>query len=255
MPLPEFITFAHALADAAGDAIRPFFRTNVGVEIKQDASPVTIADREGEKIMREMIMKRYPDHGIWGEEFGKHQENAKYCWVLDPLDGTKSFISGLPVFGTLISLTRLGVPVLGLIDQPISKERWVGIAGIATSLGKKPAHTRLCPSLSLATLSTTSPHLFSPEDKVKFKRVRKQAKYTVYGYDCYAYAQLASGFIDAVVETGLKPHDFCALRPVVEAAGGIITDWEGKPLTLVSDGRVVAAGDKRVHAEILGLLK
>jgi len=223
------------------------------MDVKSDDSPVTIADREAERVMREMIMKRYPDHGIWGEEFGKHQENAKYCWVLDPIDGTMSFISGFPTFGTLISLVRLGVPVLGLIDQPINKERWTGSANGST-LNGKTIHTRPCPAPKLATLSTTSPYLFSDTDKAKFDRARARARYTVYGYDCYAYAQLAGGFIDAVIEAGLKPHDFCALRPVIEGAGGIITDWQGNPLTFASSGHVIAAGDKRVHAELLQLL-
>ena len=253
--LPEFIDFANALADAAGGVIRPLFRQPVSVDAKEDESPVTEADREAERIMRDLITTRYKDHGIWGEEFGKHKPDAKYCWVLDPIDGTKSFMSGFPVFGTLISLIRLGVPVLGIIDQPINNERWIGGANLATTLNAKRVKTRACHHLGLATFSTTSPQLFSAEDKSKFKQVRKHAKYTVFGYDCYAYAQLASGFVDAVVETGLKPHDFCALRPVIENAGGVITDWEGKPLTLVSDGRVVAAGDKRVHAEILALIK
>jgi inositol-phosphate phosphatase/L-galactose 1-phosphate phosphatase/histidinol-phosphatase len=253
--LPEFIDFAHSLADAAGSIIRPLFRNAVAVDVKDDSSPVTKADREAERIMRDLIMTRYNDHGIWGEEFGIHNKDAKYCWILDPIDGTKSFISGLPVFGTLISLTRLGVPVLGIIDQPVNNERWIGGASLATTFNGKNVKTRACHHLKLATLSTTSPHLFNAEDKLKFKQVRKHAKYMVYGYDCYAYAQLASGFIDAVVETGLKPHDFCALRPVIENAGGIITDWDGKPLTLVSDGRVIAAGDKKLHAEILALIK
>ncbi len=249
--LPEFVEFAHLLADAAGDVIRPLFRTNVAVDVKPDESPVTIADRRAEQVMREMIMKRYPDHGIWGEEEGKYQADAKYCWVLDPVDGTKSFIAGMATFGTLISLVRLGIPVLGVIDQPIQKERWIGGAHLPSTLNANPVRVRSCPKLSLATLSTTSPHLFSAEDKVKFEHVQKKVRYTVYGYDCYAYAQLASGAIDAVIETDLKPHDFCALRPVIESAGGIITDWQGRPLTFVSDGRVVAAGDKKTHEEIL----
>lgn len=251
--LPEFVTFAQELADKAAAVIRPLFRTAVSVDSKMDESPVTVADREAERVMREAIAQRYPDHGIGGEEFGWHQRDHKYCWVLDPVDGTKSFISGFPTFGTLISLVRLGVPVLGVIDQPITGERWVGTGG-NSSLNGKPCRTRTCASLDAATLSSTSPYLFSAEDAPRFQSVLSAVRHTVFGYDCYAYAQLASGHIDLVVESGLKPHDFCALRPVIEGAGGVMTDWEGKPLTLISDGRVVAAGNKHLHEQALHVL-
>lgn len=251
--LPEFIAFANELAEIARGVIQPLFRTRVEVTAKQDESPVTVADRNAELAMRQAIMARYPDHGIWGEEFGWHNERAKYCWVLDPVDGTKSFISGFPTFGTLISLTRLGIPVLGIIDQPVAGERWIGMEENAT-LNGKPCATRDCRELSNATLSTTSPYLFGEQTYV-FEKLRTLVRYTVFGYDCYAYAQLASGFIDLVVEVGLKPHDFCALRMVIEGAGGIITDWEGNPLTLASDGKVIAAGDKVTHAQALTILR
>lgn len=247
--LPEFISFANELADIAGNIIRPLFRTPVTVDSKADESPVTVADRNAEAAMREMIIKRYPDHGIWGEEFGWLNQEAKYCWVLDPVDGTKSFISGFPTFGTLISLTRMGVPVLGVIDQPILRERWVGHAG-GTTLNGIAIKVRDCDSLTKATFSTTSPYLFGGHEHV-CEALRTKAAYTVFGYDCYAYALLASGHIDLVVECGLKPHDFCALRPVIEGAGGIMTDWKGSPLTLASDGKVIAAGSKKVHDEAL----
>lgn len=250
--LPEFYSFAEVLADIAGDVIRPLFRTAVPVDIKQDESPVTIADRNAELAMREAIKKQYPDHGIWGEEFGRYNESAKYCWVLDPVDGTKSFIAGFPTFGVLISLVRLGVPVLGVIDQPITRERWISMEH-KTLFNKSPCHTRSCNKLSNAVISTTSPHLLG-DGLAAFERVRSAARQTIYGYDCYAYAQLASGHIDAVIEVGLKPHDFCALRPVVEGAGGIITDWQGNPLTLQSDGKIVAAGDPALHHELLKAL-
>lgn len=249
--LPEFVSFANELADIAGTIIRPLFRTPVTIDTKADESPVTIADRHAETAMRNAIMKRYPDHGIWGEEFGQHNMDAKYCWVLDPVDGTKSFISGITTFGTLISLTRLGVPVLGVIDQPILKERWVGQES-GTTLNGLAVKARDCGSMDKATFSTTSPYLFSGHERV-CEALRTKAAYTVFGYDCYAYAQLASGHIDLVVECGLKPHDFCAIRPVIEGAGGIMTDWEGNPLTLASDGKVIAAGSKKVHEMALGI--
>ncbi len=249
-----FLEFANSLADAAREIIAPLFRTPFAVDAKTDNSPVTIADRKAEQKMREMIMQKYPEHGICGEEFGRYNEDAEYCWVLDPIDGTKSFIAGLPTFGTLISLVKNGVPVLGLIDQPINKERWIGGKGIASTFNGKLIKTRPCPKLELATISTTSSYLFTEHEKEKFKKVQKAARYIIYGYDCYAYAQLASGFIDVVIESGLKPHDFCALAAVIENAGGAMTDWEGKPLTLKSDGRVIAAGDRKLHKEILAML-
>lgn len=248
--LPEFVEFAQRLADIASDVIRPLFGTMLTVDTKEDESPVTKADRNAELAMREAIMNRYPDHGIWGEEFGRHNADAKYCWVLDPVDGTRAFIANRPTFGTLIALTRLGVPVLGIINQPIKYERWVGHAA-GTTLNGSRCNTRNCAALADAVLSTTSADLFDEGEKPLFEAVRIQAKETVYGMDCYAYAQLATGTIDLVVEAGLKPHDFCALRCVVEGAGGVITDWQGKPLTLASDGRVIAAGNKRVHEQAL----
>lgn len=247
--LPEFVTFANDLADIAASIIRPLFRKQVPIDIKTDESPVTIADRNTESAMREAIMQRYPDHGIWGEEFGWHNKDAKYCWVLDPIDGTKSFIAGIATFGTLISLCRLGIPVLGVIDQPIQKERWIGDS-VQSFFNGTACKVRPCGTIALATFSTTSPYLFG-KHKPLFEKIHEQARYTIFGHDCYAYAQLAGGNIDLVIEVGLKPHDFCALRCVIEGAGGIMTDWKGNPLSLASAGDVIAAGDKRVHEEVL----
>ena len=250
-----YLPFAHALADKAGAVIRGYFRTGLDVETKADASPVTLADKKGEVVMREMIMKAYPAHGIWGEEFGKHNADAEYVWVLDPVDGTLSFIAGLPTFGTLISLVHKGSPVLGVIDQPISKERWAGIKGGACLMNGATANVCKSATLAKAVLSTTSPDLLAEPDKAAFYRVRARAQRTLYGYDCYAYAQLASGHIHTVIETGLKPHDFCALAPVVESAGGVFTDWNGTPVTLYSEGKVIAAANAKLHAEILKILQ
>ena len=250
----ELIHFANQLADAAGLVIRPLFRTRIEVDIKPDKSPVTIADRDAERMMREMIMTTYPTHGIWGEEFGKHNIDAEYCWVLDPVDGTKSFIAGFPLFGTLISLLKNGKPIIGIIDQPINNERWLARAGGNSTLNGKEIHVRSCPDLARATISTTSPHLFNDVDKAKFEEIRKSARYAIYGHDCYAYGQVACGFVDVVMETGLKPHDFCALAPVVKNAGGMMTDWQGRELNLNSDGRVIACGDKKLHAKLVEML-
>ncbi len=249
MIAPEvFLPFAHALADKAGDVIRPYFRAKLTVETKADDSEVTRADREGEAAMREMIRAQYPTHGIWGEEYGKENADAEYVWLLDPVDGTRSFIAGFPTFGTLIALVHRGVPVLGIIDQPVLRERWEGFGT------RNPEPETRKQALADALLSTTSPDLFSKEDAEKFRRVQTKVKTTVYGYDCYAYAQLASGHVDLVIEAGLKPHDFCAIAPVVAAAGGCLTDWQGNPVTLASDGHVLAAATGRLHREALAHL-
>ena len=249
-----YIGFAHTLADASGGIIRRHFRTPFSVEDKEDASPVTVADREAERAMRALIAERYPRHGIVGEEFGNERPDADEVWVLDPIDGTRAFVAGKPIFGTLIALLREGRPLLGIIDQPVLGERWVGAAGTASRFCGDPIETRSCAGLGRAVLNTTSPDLFHGADRDAFARLSARVRSTLYGGDCYAYGLLASGHIDLVVEAGLKTYDYCALVPVVEGAGGRITDWEDSPLHADSDGRVIAAGDGRVHAEALELL-
>ena len=234
--------------------IRPHFRQPLAIYDKPDLSPVTIADREAEAAMRRLIRARFPDHGIIGEEFGREREDAEFVWVLDPIDGTKSFISGVPLFGTLIALARRGHPIVGIIDQPISRERWIGAAGRPTLFNGAPIRVRPCPSLAAATLFATSPDMFADNDRAGFGRVAAAAKLVRFGADCYAYGLLAHGFIDLVIEASLKPYDFSAILPVVEGAGGIASDWQGAPLTVASDGRVVVAGDRRAHAAALALL-
>ncbi len=238
------LAFAHRLADAAGAVIRRYFRRKFTVDQKADLSPVTIADRGAERAMRRLIKARFPEHGIFGEEYGRSQADADYVWVLDPIDGTKSFISGVPLFGTLIALVYRGRPILGVIDQPILRERWVGALGQKTIFNGKRVKTRTCASLDRATLFATSPDLFGAADAPRFERLRQAVRLARFGADCYAYGLLASGFIDLVAEVGLKPYDFCALVPVIEGAGGTMTDWDGKPLHLGSDGHVVASGDR-----------
>eukprot|EP00741_Cyanophora_paradoxa_P024445 tig00022075_g23602.t1 len=252
----EFIAFAHKLADASGAVIRRYFRTTVPVDDKADASPVTIADRESETAMRELIEATYPDHGIFGEEHDKVRIDAEWVWVLDPIDGTKSFITGRAEFGTLISLLHNGQPVLGVINQPITNERWVGANGSpdGTTLNGKPVRVRDCGELGKAILYCTTPHMFAGADAEAFERVRRAAKVGLYGCDCYAYAMVASGFADLVVEADLKPYDYCALEPVLRNAGGRLTDWFGNPISLQCDGRVVAAGSALVHAEAVRVL-
>ena len=233
------LALAESLADAAGAVVRGYFRQKIVVDDKSDLTPVTVADREAEVAMRRLIEERFPTHGIIGEEHGWLRPDAEHVWVLDPIDGTKSFISGIPLFGTLIALTHRGRPVLGIIDQPILRERWLGAVGRATTLNGAAVRTRPCASLAAATLFATAPEImFKGADAEGFTRLRGAVKLARYGADCYAYAQLASGFIDLVVEGGLKPYDYCALVPVIEGAGGVITDWQGRPLGLASDVKV-----------------
>ena len=245
---------AEALADAAGAVIRPYFRQPIAVDDKSDTSPVTIADREAEQAMRVLIEASFPADGIFGEEFGTIRQDAEWVWVLDPIDGTKSFISGIPLFGTLIALLHRGRPVLGIIDQPISRERWRGVAGQASTHNGDAIRARQCADLAAATLFATAPDMFRDADADAFARLKARAKLTRHGGDCYAYGLVASGFIDLVVEASLKPYDYCAIVPVVEGAGGAMTDWQGQPLGLASDGRVVAAGDRALHKAALALL-
>ena len=250
----EFIDLAARLADASGAVIRRYFRTDVAVEDKPDASPVTRADREAETAMRRLIEEAYPEHGIIGEEHGTVRAEAEYVWVLDPIDGTKSFIAGVPLFGTLIALLEDGKPILGIVDQPILGERWLGAAGRPTTLNGETVKTRACGDLGRAFLFATSPDMFAGADADAFGRVAAAVALVRHGADCYATGLLASGHIDLIVEAGLQTYDFCALIPVIEGAGGLITDWQGAPLGLGSDGRIAASGDLAAHASVLALL-
>jgi histidinol phosphatase-like enzyme (inositol monophosphatase family) len=254
-PVPaSAIGLAERLADTSGAIIRRYFRSGLTVIDKADTSPVTIADREAEAEIRRLILAVHPDHGIIGEEYGVERADAEWVWVLDPIDGTKSFITGRPLFGTLIALCRNGSPVLGVIDHPSLGERWIGAHGHPTTLNGKPVAVRPCADLHHAALFASSPHQFHGAASDAFERVRCRAKHIQYGSDCYHYALVASGFGDIAIEADLGVHDYLALVAVVEGAGGIITDWAGKPLAIGSGDKVVAAGDQRVHAEALALL-
>jgi len=249
-----FLAFALSLADAAGEVIRPYFRMPLAIRDKADLTPVTAADRVAEETMRALIEERFPEHGILGEEFGRVREDAEFVWSLDPIDGTKSFISGVPLFGTLIALTRGGRSILGVIDQPILRERWVGAVGRPTTLNGAAIRCRACPVLAAATLFATTPDMFKGEDAASFARVSDKVKLTRFGADCYAYGLVATGFVDLVLEASLEPYDFCAMVPIVEGAGGVATDWRGANLDLASDGRILVAGDRRAHEAALALL-
>ncbi|WP_119169367.1 histidinol-phosphatase [Algihabitans albus] len=257
--LDLFAAFAEELADAARVVTRRYFRTAVTVDSKADESPVTIADRETEARLRDLIARRFPDHGIVGEEHGSDRRDAEFVWVLDPIDGTKAFITGNPLFGTLIALTRGGRSILGVIDMPILGERWLGADGRTAehidASGRRPARSRACPSLDGAVLQSTHPDMFAGPDLEAFLRLDREVAMTRYGGDCFSYGQLSSGFIDLVVEAGLQPYDFMALLPVVEGAGGRATDWNGAPLTLDSDGYMLATGDPELIAAASRCLK
>ena len=252
--LDAFLTLALRLADAAGAEIRPYFRRPLVVDDKPDLTPVTVADRAAEAAMRELIEAHFPEHGIVGEEYGRVRKDAEFVWVLDPIDGTKSFISGVPLFGTLIALTHRQRPILGIIDQPIWRERWVGATGRPTTLNGAPIGCRPCSGLAAATLFATTPDMFKGDDATPFARVSAAVKLTRFGADCYAYGLLAAGFVDLVLEASLKPYDFCAMVPIVEGAGGTATDWRGAALDLASDGHILVAGDRRAHLAALALI-
>lgn len=251
LPDDALLDLARRLAAASGAVIRRHFRADLDPDDKPDHSPVTIADREAEAAMRAVLAAEAPDHGIIGEEHGAHRPGADLVWALDPIDGTKAFITGKPLFGTLIALVHQGKPILGLIDQPITGERWIGAAGRPTLFNDRPVRVRSCASLSLARLSTTGPQYFTEPGRRAFDRIAARSKLLSYGGDCYQYGLIASGTVDLVIESGLKLYDFAALVPVIEGAGGLMTDWQGRPLDAASAGEVLAAGDARVHAEAL----
>ena len=254
--LDPFLEIAHKLADAARPILRKYYRTPVAIDVKADASPVTIADREVETAMRTILTTEFPDHGILGEEHGRHNIDADYVWVLDPIDGTKSFIAGKPSFASLIALCYKGAPVLGIIDQAITDERWVGVMGRPTTMNGEEISARDCETLDTATFFTTAPELFRSAQSIKaYQAIADKCRQPMYGVDAYAYGLVALGFADTVVECGLQAYDFCALVPVVEGAGGVMTDWHGKPLTIHSTDEVIASGDARCHQDVLTTIR
>lgn len=250
----NLVALAHQLADAARPIASRYFRTGVTVDDKSDLSPVTIADREAETAMRELLDRHVPDHGVFGEEHGAVRTDAEYVWVLDPIDGTKAFITGLPLFGTLIGLFHKGKPVLGIIDQPILQERWLGVDGERSTLNGKPISVRACAGVANAYMYSTAPSMFAGGHARAHQTLTEKVKLFRWGGDCYAYGLLASGHVDLVVEADLKLYDYAALIPVITGAGGTITDWKGNALDMQSDGAVVAAGDPAVHRAALDIL-
>jgi inositol-phosphate phosphatase / L-galactose 1-phosphate phosphatase / histidinol-phosphatase len=250
------LALAARLADAAGAAIRPYYRSEFTHESKSDASPVTEADRAAEAAIRTILDAERPDDAIIGEEFGKKTGTSSRTWVLDPIDGTISFMAGRPIFGSLIALLDRDWPVLGIIDQCISGERWIGSAGKETTLNGKPVRTRACRELKDAVLASSGPQYFDDHSAEHFMALAAKTahKRMVWGGDCYNYALLATGQIDLVVESGLKLHDFAALVPIVEGAGGMMCDWNGDPLNASSAGDVIALGDPARLEDVLEAL-
>jgi len=253
--LDELAAFAGSLADLTHPVVERWFRADPDVENKADGSPVTIADKTIERLLRDAISARYPDHGILGEEYGRQGLDHELVWVIDPIDGTKSFITGIPLFGTLIALLEKGKPVLGLVEVQRTGERWLGLSGRPTTLNGKPVRAARTKSLADAIVLATSPDIFNADDLAAFDRVSRAARIRRFGGDCYAWAMVATGTVDAVVEAGLQPYDYLALIPVIEGAGGIVTDWEGAPVGITDDARVVAAATPELHAEILARLR
>lgn len=256
----KLMDFAHYLADISGDIAKKYFRSDFEEIQKDDASPVTKADREIESKIREEISKNYPNHGIIGEEYPNINLNSDYKWVIDPIDGTISFAIGKPIFGTLIALTYQDKPLLGIINQPINNERWWAIDGQESYFNQKIIKTKNCQNIADAVFCTQSPHFFTGKIKEKIDNIIQKTKYqhqggAVYCGDCYHFALLAHGFIDIVVEHGLRNFDYMALIPVIKSAGGFITDWEGNDLDILSEGKVVATSSKYLHNLILNYLR
>jgi histidinol phosphatase-like enzyme (inositol monophosphatase family) len=249
--LDEAVALAERLVDASGAEIRPRFRRIIPTERKADISPVTEADRSAERAIRAILAAERPLDGVIGEEYGVTEGGSGFVWVIDPIDGTKSFMTGRATFATLVALLENGRPVLGVIDQPIAGDRWIGVAGRPTLFNGEPARVRACPNLADAVFSTTDPNLFPGDDAAVYAEVSAAAGMRTYGGDGYAYGLLASGWIDVVLESGLKLYDYAALAPVIEGAGGTITDWTGAPLDISSDGRILATGDGELHAALL----
>ncbi|HNT38743.1 MAG TPA: histidinol-phosphatase [Rubrivivax sp.] len=243
----EVLDFAQDLMGQARSIALRWFRHRPTVETKADASPVTVADREVEQFLRAAIRDRYPEHGLLGEEFGTRNADAEVLWCIDPIDGTRSFVSGSPLWGCLLAVLHRGRPLLGLVEVPCTRERWVGIAGRGAWLNGERCRTRTVQRLEDAILYATSPDLFSEEDRRGFERLSAGVQMRRFGGDCYTYALLASGMIDVVAECNLQPYDYMALVPVVHEAGGVMTDWEGRALDTSSDGRVVAAANHTLH--------
>ena len=248
------IEFAVQLADTARRMIDQHKHDQIGASLKPDRSFVTQMDMAIEIELRAMINARFPDHGIIGEEQDWENPDADFVWVLDPIDGTASFIAGMPVYGTLIALAHRGTPVLGIIDIPPVDARWLGVEGRPTLKNGKPCRVKSCTDLSLAMMSTSNPDFYSEAERPALDLMRKHTSWRIYGAAALAYGLLTDGGTDIALDTGLKVYDYAPFRPVIEGAGGIITDWQGAPITLKTGPRILAAGDAQKHREVVGML-
>ena len=242
---------AHHAADHARNITRKWFRTSMQVESKQDKTPVTVADQETEQAIKDIIHDRHPTHSFFGEESGQHLNSEEWQWVIDPIDGTKCFATGMPIFGTLIALLYRQVPVIGIIDYPILDERWVGMQGYETTHNGTVCRTRTTDSLANATVYSTSVDMFDEITVKQANALTKSCQFRVFGGDSYSYGLLASGYNDLVCEADLKPYDYFSLIPVINGAGGIITDWQGNQLTFESNGEVLAAANTSLHQQAI----
>lgn len=251
-----YVTLANQLADTARPIAKRYFRQPIEVIDKQDESPVTIADREIETAIRDLLQTAVPEHGIYGEEYGQQDIEQEWVWVIDPIDGTRAFITGVPLFGILIALCHNGKPVYGIIDQPHLEERWQGGHGYPAQYNSNTVTTRPCTRLAEAYQFTTSPEMFTTPDEIAaFERVCGQVKMVRFGADCYAAGLIACGHADLIIEANLQPFDYMALVAVIEAAGGKVTDWSGERLAFDSDGRMLAAACPDLHAQALAVLQ
>lgn len=256
--LNTYLQIAEHAVQEAGKIIRPYFRHAIQTDNKADESPVTKADREAEQAIRTILQKETPSFGMIGEEYGIQQTHSSFQWVIDPIDGTRAFITGRPLFGILIALLYEGKPVLGIIDQPITKERWMGLEGkpsqFVSSLGGEIG-TRSCRELNLAEASCTAPEILKDAPHQHWQTICQQVKRMSWGGDCYAYGLLALGQIDLIIEYGNKIWDWAALIPIIEGAGGLIMDWQGRPLTLQNQNEsVIALGDSALKQPVISLL-
>ena len=255
MTLDDLLSVAMEVSEAARPIPLGYFRKPMEITDKADLSPVTLADRETERVMREVLAARVPEHGILGEEHGSERMDHRFVWVLDPIDGTRSFITGMPLFNNLAAVLDNGVPVIGVVDTPAIGERYHGVRGRGAWFNGQPITTSGCTSLARAAVYRAGHAPSDPAQVARFERFADQGRVNRYGYDAYTYALLASGHVDLMLETDLEPYDYLALVPLVEAAGGKITDWAGQPLGLASTGEVLAAASAELHAEALALLR
>ena len=253
--IDEFISFANYISDESAKIIKQYFRKPLNITNKDDESPVTIADKNTELVIRKLISLQYPNHGILGEEFEDKDKESEYLWVIDPIDGTRSFIAGHKDFGTLIALLHNKKPIIGIINCPMHEERWLGIQGRQSTMNGEVINTSNKCTLDQSYLCSTGLYMFENDEfKKGFEKIINITRYHRYGGDCYNYGMLASGYIDIVIENMLKTHDYMALIPIIEGAGGKITDKFGKKINLDSDGSVIVSANEKLHKQLIDII-